>query len=73
MTQKGTTMECPDLDRLIDLYHGHRDPEMEAHIQTCTECQESMEILLALPLIWSLEVTVPDGLVERTLERIFGE
>ena len=60
-------MTCPDLDRLIDLYHGLRDRELEGHVRTCASCQADLEAILLLPVAWGSEVDVPEGLVERVL------
>jgi hypothetical protein len=60
-------MDCPDIDRLIDLYHGLRDPALEDHLSSCSSCQADMEILLLLPEAFALDVEVPDALVERVI------
>jgi len=61
-------MNCPDHDRLIDLYHGVRDPELEEHVRNCTSCQADLEAILWFPVAWGSQVEVPEGLVERVLE-----
>ncbi len=63
-------MTCPDLDRLIDLYHGLRDPKLEEHVRTCASCQADLEAILLFPEVWGSEVEVPEGLVERVLANL---
>ena len=63
-------MTCPDLDRLIDLYHGLRDPELEEHVKTCASCQADLEAILWFPVAWGSQVEVPEGLVDRVLEAL---
>lgn len=63
-------MTCPDLDRLIDLYHGLRDPELEEHVRTCASCRADLETILWFPVAWGSQVEVPEGLVERVLEAL---
>ena len=60
-------MSCPDLDRLIDLYHGLLDPELEGHVSACPSCQAELEALLWLPAVCETDVDLPDRLVERVL------
>ena len=60
-------MGCPDFDRLIDLYHGRRDPALEDHVRTCSSCQADMELLLLLPEAFALDVVVPEALNERVM------
>ena len=63
-------MSCPDLDRLIDLYHGLSDPELERHVSACPLCQADLEAILLLPVVWETEVDLPDALVERVLATV---
>jgi len=60
-------MSCPDLERLIDLYHGLSDPDLEGHVRTCPSCQADLEAILFLPAVWETKVDLPDRLVERVL------
>jgi len=60
-------MGCPDFDRLIDLYHGRRDPGVEDHLKTCPSCQADMEMLFLLPEAFALDVEVPEALIERVM------
>ena len=66
-------MTCPELDELIDFYHGHAGPAVEAHLKGCPSCRADLETLIALPLLWGLEVEVPDRLVQSVLERLPAE
>jgi hypothetical protein len=63
-------MNCPDIDRLIDLYHGLRDPALENHLRSCSSCQADMEILLLLPEAFAFDEEVPDALVRRVMENL---
>ena len=63
-------MSCPDLDRLIDLYHGLSDPELGRHVSACPSCQADLEAILLLPVVWETEVDLPDALVERVLATV---
>ena len=63
-------MSCPDLDRLIDLYHGLSDPELEGHVGACPSCQADLEAILWIPALCETGVDLPDRWVERVLETL---
>lgn len=67
-------MNCPDLDRLIDLVQGDlQDPELRQHLSECPSCQAELNVLFRLSAAWERALEVPDGLVERALARLPSE
>ena len=59
-------MDCPDIDRLVDLTH---DPGLDlpvrAHVRGCSECQQQLRLLDELRLALRADVAVPERLLER--------
>ena len=67
-------MSCPDVNDLIDLWHGHSsDPELEAHAKTCSECQETLALFSNIHAVYRPQVEVPEELIQRTLARLDHE
>jgi hypothetical protein len=71
-------MNCPDVNDLIDLWHGHiTDPEMEAHAETCSECQENLALFEAIREVYTCpETEVSEELIQKTLaglDRVIAE
>jgi len=57
-------MECPDIDRLIDLaIERETDHEMEAHLLLCAECWADVEMLQMIREagIWARENGLWEG------------
>jgi anti-sigma factor RsiW len=64
-------MSCPDVNDLIDLWQGRiSDPEMEAHAETCAECQENLALFDALRQLSRPAEPVPEEVIQRTLAKI---
>lgn len=64
-------MDCPETDRLVDLYFGEAvDPEEEEHVLGCPSCQEELRFQFLVSAAWESHDEVPEGLVERALARI---
>lgn len=70
-------MNCPDVTDLMDLWQGRiSDTEMEAHTETCAECQENLELFAALREVYNPQIEVPEELTQRTLatlDRVVAE
>jgi hypothetical protein len=63
-------MECPDIDKLIDLYHGRLvDAELERHVTDCPACWTDWKLLCCLPLVGDHELQVPEAWVQGVMAR----
>lgn len=60
-------MDCPNIDQLIELYHGRRDSALEDHVRGCSSCQADLEVFILAPTAFASELDLPDALVERAL------
>jgi len=64
-------MECPDVDELIRLFGGERDPRLAAHVHRCPACRSRAEVVDALLVTGPLE-PVPQPLVDRVMAALPG-
>jgi len=63
-------MGCPEIDQLIDLFHGRGDRELDDHVRTCPSCQADLKVIFLLPSAMSFDVEVPERLVARVLDAL---
>ena len=64
-------MTCPEMDRLIELgLDLSRDPEREAHIQACSDCQEDLGTIRALAGTGAESREVSEQLIARILSEL---
>ena len=63
-------MDCPNIEQLIDLYHGRGGSAMDDHVQTCSSCQADLEVLFLFPVANAADLDLPDVLIERALAGI---
>lgn len=60
-------MDCPDIDRLVDLTHDHGlDLPVRAHVRACPECQQQLRVIDELRQALRDDIVVPERLLERT-------
>ena len=63
-------MDCPNPDRLIDLYHGRGETAEVNHVGECPTCQADLEVIFLLPAARASELELPRALVERALSGV---
>lgn len=63
-------MECPDIEKLIDLYYGRLvDAELERHVTDCPACRADWKLLYCLPLLEGHDMEVPEAWVQGVMAR----
>ena len=64
-------MNCPDINRLIDLAQANRlDQDLQAHLESCSSCQVEFELVRELPAAFKPAVEVPEMLVTKTMAAV---
>lgn len=63
-------MNCPDIERLVDLTPGTLDPETEEHLRSCSDCRTMRRVIVESRAAWGPEMEVPESLVTATVEAL---
>jgi hypothetical protein len=64
-------MTCPTLERLqAVVVDGERDPDLEAHVESCAECRALATVMEDVALAFDPGIKVPPELIAQTVARV---
>lgn len=67
-------MNCPDIERLLDLTLGAAiDPETEAHVKGCADCRALTRFVIETEAAFTPAIEAPEALVAATVEALITE
>ena len=66
-------MNCPDIERLLDLALGATiDPETAVHLRGCADCRALMRFVVETEAAFTPPIEVPESLVSATITGVIA-